>query len=60
MTKFEAEAAMENHTLVEGGEPGTDDYDTGYILEITDEDTAIVVWRSGTRTPYPINDLAVA
>lgn len=38
---------------VEGGEPGTADYDTGRVDEIT-EMVATVAWDSGIVTPAPI------
>jgi hypothetical protein len=58
MTQDEAKRAMEAHLKVEGGEG--DDYDTGYIHEIVDRDTAIVGWDSGARTPCLLADLSLA
>lgn len=42
---------------VEAGLPGTEDYDTGKILEITG-DIAEVGWQSGVRTTIPLSDLS--
>lgn len=41
---------------VEGGQPGTEDYDTGRVLDI-EGDKADVGWDSGVRTWTPIEDL---
>lgn len=38
---------------VEGGEPGTEDYDTGRVLGITDDGEIDVGWDSGVRTTQP-------
>jgi hypothetical protein len=43
-------------TRVEGGEPGTDDYDTGRIVLI-DSDRALVAWDTGVRTWANLEDL---
>ena len=59
MTKAAAKKAMVNHIEVEGGKPGTDEYDTGYIVSIAG-DMANVAWNSGVRTPCPISDLRAA
>lgn len=41
---------------VEGGEPGTDDYDTGTVLDIDAENNmALVAWSCGVRTWTPID-----
>lgn len=56
MTKIEAQAALENHTKVQGGEGA--DHDTGYIHSI-DGEMAVVGWDSGVKTPCPIADLSV-
>lgn len=58
MTKTEAKTALRDRLLVEGGEPGTDDYGAGYIIEI-DGDVATVAWRDGVRTPCHIDGLVV-
>lgn len=57
MTKTEAQTAMARHAKVEAGVG--DDHDTGHILALVD-DTAIVGWDSGVRTPCPISDLSMA
>ena len=41
---------------VEGGKPGTEDYDTGRVLAIT-ADMATVGWDSGVRTDAPLSSL---
>lgn len=56
MTKIEAQAAMEGHVKVEGGDG--EDYDAGYIFSI-DGDMAEVGWDSGVSTPCAIADLSV-
>jgi hypothetical protein len=58
MTKTEAQAAMEAHTQVEGGEG--EDHDVGQIVSLQDDETAIVSWESGVRTPCPISILSPA
>ncbi len=59
MTKTAAKKAIVHHTKIEGGKPGTEDYDTGYILSL-DGDMAYVAWNSGVRTQCPISDLYTA
>lgn len=54
-------ATLEDRGVVEGGdvsagEPGSEDYDEGVVLEITG-DRALVAWQSGTRTEHPACDL---
>ncbi len=59
MTRIGAKLALENHTRVAGGEPGTQDYDEGYIVSIGEGGlVAMVAWDSGVRTPTPIDDLS--
>lgn len=58
MTRIGARLAMERQTRVAGGEPGSEDYDEGYIVAMQDAETAIVAWDSGTRTPTPLDDLS--
>lgn len=41
---------------VEGGQPGTEDFDIGRIDEV-DGDLALVAWASGVRTWTSIRDL---
>lgn len=41
---------------VEAGKPGTEDYDTGTVLEI-DGDRAFIGWQSGVQTWAQIADL---
>lgn len=60
MTKDEAQNALDQFTLVAGGEPGTEDYDTGRIVEYDGSDKAVVAWDTGVRTETPISDLRVA
>jgi hypothetical protein len=43
---------------VEAGEPGTEDFDTGRVLEI-EGDTADVGWDSGVRSDIAVSDLRV-
>lgn len=58
MTYEEAKAAMEAETLIEGGTPYTEDYDTGKVFDLRD-DQADVAWQSGVRTWTPLEDLRI-
>lgn len=37
-------------TRVEAGKPGTEDYDTGVVLEVGDDGHVKVGWDSGVKT----------
>lgn len=51
--------AITTGATVEGGEPGTDDYDTGRVLDV-DGDRALVAWRgSAEKTWSPVGTLRV-
>jgi len=39
-----------------GGEPGSEDYDEGTVIEV-DGDWAWVAWSNGERTRHPLSDL---
>ena len=58
MTYEQAVQAKRDHTLVCLGDPGTEDYDEGYIIDLETEATAFVAWNSGVRTPAAVADLA--
>jgi len=44
--------------LVEGGAPGTEDYDRGRVIDI-DGDEVTVAWQSGVRTTQPAADISM-
>jgi hypothetical protein len=58
MTKTEAQKAMDQHVKVEAGTG--EDHDRGYVHEIVDDETALIGWDSGVRTPCAIADLSFA
>lgn len=57
MTRTEIETAIETRARVEGGDG--EDHDTGWIVEMIDDDTVLVSWDSGVRTPCPIDLLSL-
>lgn len=42
---------------VQAGQPGTEDHDTGRVVEVS-ADGALVAWDSGVRTTTPLADLS--
>jgi hypothetical protein len=59
MTKQQAQEAMDGHLKVQGGTPGTDEYDAGYITSILSDTMATVGWDSGVDTPCPLAELSL-
>lgn len=50
---------IETGMTVEAGKVGTEDHDTGRVLEL-DGEKALVAWQSGVRTWSPVEDLSEA
>jgi hypothetical protein len=57
MTHNEAIACQENRTRVCAGK-GVD-YDEGIIIDVDDDETAVIAWDSGVRTPCAIAELSM-
>jgi hypothetical protein len=57
MTRDAIETAITTRALVDGGEG--EDYDVGRIMHIIDAETVMVAWRSGVRTPCPVDLLSL-
>jgi hypothetical protein len=55
MTREQAQRAMESRSLIATGDPKN--FDVGTIVQLFDDDMALVVWDSGIRAPCPIADL---
>ena len=55
MTKTTTQAADLIGTRVEAGTG--DDYDTGTVQAVIDEQTVLVAWDSGVKTPAAISQL---
>ena len=58
MTKSEAISAMTNSLRVQGEDD--EGPSLGLIVEIIDDDTALVAWQAGVRTPTLIAELRPA